>query len=101
MFILEINDGYAERVHLDNLCHLPGHTPVFVGYKLTIELKYIFKYKFLEKLVVVRFIVFDVVKQQVNLNKVFYMKFYLNLSQMLLLKFVYYKYIIFSDLLFL
>jgi WD repeat-containing protein 48 len=28
---LESNDNYAERVHLDNLCHLPGHTPIFVG----------------------------------------------------------------------
>jgi hypothetical protein len=31
LFILETNDGYAERIHLDNLCHLPGHTPIFVG----------------------------------------------------------------------
>jgi len=28
---LDTNDGYAERVHLDSLCHLPGHTPIFVG----------------------------------------------------------------------
>ena len=27
----EANDGYAERIHFDNLCHLPGHTPIFVG----------------------------------------------------------------------
>ena len=31
LFILETNDGYAERVHLDNFCHLPSHTPIFVG----------------------------------------------------------------------
>ncbi|CAF5175026.1 unnamed protein product [Rotaria magnacalcarata] len=28
---LEANDNYAERVHLDNLCHIPGHTPIFLG----------------------------------------------------------------------
>ncbi|CAF1393108.1 unnamed protein product [Rotaria sordida] len=28
---LEANDGYAERVHLENLCHIPGHTPIFLG----------------------------------------------------------------------
>ena len=27
----EANDGYAERIHFDNLCHLPGHTPIYVG----------------------------------------------------------------------
>ena len=101
MFILEINDGYAERVHLDNLCHLSGHTPVFVGYKIINKIKYLFKYKFLEKLVVVHFIVFDVVRLQVNLNKVFYMKFYHNSSPMLLLKFVYYKHLIIFNIFFL
>jgi hypothetical protein len=35
--IIETNDGYAERVHLDNLCHLPGHTPIFVGYKIRMK----------------------------------------------------------------
>lgn len=30
--ILDANDGYAERIHLDNLCHIPGHTPIFLWY---------------------------------------------------------------------
>lgn len=30
--ILESSDGYAERVHLGNLCHLPAHTPIFLRY---------------------------------------------------------------------
>ena len=29
--VVDHKGGYAERIHLDSLAHLPGHTPIFVG----------------------------------------------------------------------